>query len=248
MPSYITKQRIKLGRIVHIHTRGKVIRGPFEGVFMPHQLRWGRADLGGMLLGLYESEVVDAVVKEGSRKKWFVDVGAADGFFLLGALVSGVFDRAIAFESDQRSVAAIHRGLALNGVTKRATIFGNAGPDFVESLLSLSSFRVEESLILVDIEGGEYNLLTEHVLQKLSGATIIVELHEFTPEQSRLALDLARLAELMGFHTERIKQQGRNPHHLEELKNLSDNERWLLCSEGRPFEMEWLLMRSSPGE
>ena len=42
------------------------------------------------------------------------------------------------------------------------------------------------------------------------------------------------------FKVEIIKNSARNPF-VEKIENLSDDERWLVVSEGRPNEMEWLL-------
>ena len=37
-----------------------------------------------------------------------------------------------------------------------------------------------------------------------------------------------------------IRNSERNPY-IKNIENLSDDERWLIVSEGRPSEMEWLL-------
>lgn len=78
-----------MGEIVYHHAQGVILRGPFSGTTLPPVLRWGKADLGGMLLGLYESEVVDAVARHTLDKHVLVDVGAADGFFILGRSLPG---------------------------------------------------------------------------------------------------------------------------------------------------------------
>jgi hypothetical protein len=235
-------RRIRVGELVYHLAQGVVLRGPFSGTTLPAVPRWGKADLGGMLLGLYESEVVDAVAQHSRDKHVLVDVGAADGFFILGALYSGAVDRAIGFESDGASVLVIKEGLRLNGFNHEVTMFAEANQSFADTLIGLSDFRAEDCLILVDIEGGEYELLTALTLRKLQGATFIVELHEFTAEHRSASVVLLERFSDARYDIAYINPGSRNPHQIPGLESLSDDDRWLLCSEGRPSEMRWAVM------
>ena len=44
------------------------------------------------------------------------------------------------------------------------------------------------------------------------------------------------------FETKYITQGQRNPNSFKELWMLNDNDRWLLCSEGRGELMKWLVL------
>jgi hypothetical protein len=94
----------------------------------------------------------------------------------------------------------------------------------------------------MDIEGGEYELLNAKSLKALVGACFIIELHEFTDEHRVSSSNLVQLAIQIGYSVSWINATGRNPYGITVLEDFSDHDRWLVCSEGRPNEMRWLVL------
>ena len=47
-------------------------------------MSWSQADLGSILLGIYEKEVLDELEIISKHKSIFCDIGAADGIYGVG--------------------------------------------------------------------------------------------------------------------------------------------------------------------
>lgn len=166
---HIRISRVAAGRkLVRILGSETVQYGAFKGLNLENFVTWGASDRGSQLLGIYEQEVVNLITQLGGLNKTFVDVGAAEGYFAAGVLVNNHFGRAICFEAEEKSRHALGKTLRLNGVANRATIHGTAGSDFVRIVGEDLSFDFGNSVFLMDIEGGEIDLLTQSNLEALS--------------------------------------------------------------------------------
>ena len=202
-------------------------------------LRWGSHDKAAMLLGAYEYEVLVEIEKASINADVFVDIGAADGYFAIGAVFSGLYEKSICFEisSDGRESIAINA--IENNVLDKVEIIGEATTDsLLEVLVNNDPKRL---FLLCDIEGGEFDLFTPEILKALSESTILVEIHDFSDEYRK---SFQRLKEdaLQHFQIREVVQESRNPNVSVIASALHDDDKWLLMSEGRPRAMTWLLL------
>ena len=94
----------------------------------------------------------------------------------------------------------------------------------------------------MDIEGAEFDLLTDTVLASLSTATIIIEVHNWVAEFEQKYADLIRRAAAL-FDVERITSVARDTSQFPELRSFTDDNRLLLCSERRPCLMRFLQLK-----
>ena len=94
-------------------------------------------------------------------------------------------------------------------------------------------------LVLIDIEGNEYNLLNKTNIKYFKNDFLIIELHQFISNSSTKHNKFIQLLKKY-YKIEVIKNSSRNPY-LKEIEHLSDEERWMIVSEGRPCEMSWLI-------
>lgn len=218
----------------------RVAHGPFAGVRLSEESLWG-ADVAAMLLGLYEQEVVARIANR--RKPWdlFINVGAADGFYAVGCLTSGIAMRCIAFESDPRAQEILRATAAANGVLDRLEIRGAAG---TEDLLQIAP--ESDTIVLIDIEGQEFDVLTQAALAHLRGTEVIVEVHEWAVRKADDVERLVETARRAGFFLEWISTGPRDPGAIPEIAHLKDDDRWIICSEGRPRPMRWLRLSPEP--
>lgn len=193
-----------------------------------------------MLLGLYEQEVLTVLERSSRGRRVLIDVGAADGYYAIGALKSELFDRAICFEIDPYGRHVIELQAEANGVGGRILILGEAGCGFLTQARTAQAFDNSEAVMLMDIEGGEFELLTEHMIEEMRGLILIVEIHDF---DSRSSDDVADLITRLQphFSVDVITQSERNPNTFDELSEWSDDDRWLLCSESRRKRMTWIV-------
>lgn len=214
--------------------------GPFRGMRLATESRWSAADRGSMLLGIYEQEILRVLERVSQGRRVLVDVGAADGYYAIGALRSSLFEYVVCFEIDPVGQRVIAQQADFNGVASRITILGEATENFLREARAAHDFDNNEVVVLMDIEGGEFDLLSDHIVEDLKDAVLIIELHDF--EQ----IALSKAAELINrlearFFVSVLTQQDRNPNAFEELCGWSDDDRWLLCSESRQKSMRWLV-------
>ena len=217
---------------------GRVLYGPFRGMKLDRHRWWGDLDLGSQCLGLYEREILALFGRNtsGGQRASFIDIGAADGYYTTGALFSGTFPSAVAFELDPRGQEAIKKSWSLNGSPGRLQVFGQATP---ESLLSLPSDILRGAFVLVDVEGAEFDILSAPVLGGLSTATIVVEIHNWIDDfESRYSTFLEDAFAI--FNIDVIAPEARNVHEYHELRDFTDDNRLLLVSERRPCQMRFL--------
>jgi len=102
-----------------------------------------------------------------------------------------------------------------------------------------SSSVLENSLLLVDIEGYEFELFEKIKMSRLRHTYIVIEIHDFDGESPDKVEDLLSL--LANTHSISVLTTGsRNLDNYVELANFHDNDRWLIVSEGRPSLMKWV--------
>ena len=211
--------------------------GPFKGMRLSSKRWWGSRDRGSQCLGLYEKEVLD-IIKVTPAKGWntFIDIGAADGYYAIGMLSSGLARHAISYELSEEGQATVLDNWELNDSAGTLASHSEATLASLEATLPRD---LVDSLVLIDIEGAEFALLSDKVLKLLSGSTVIVEIHnwvdDFTNKYSEL---LTRLDKW--FQIAPIDRTERPTFHLAELRDLTDDNRLLLTSESRPCVMRFL--------
>jgi hypothetical protein len=235
----VEARRLMLGRMIYNGLGGRVGYGPFRGFHLSEQQIWGQGDLAPKLLGLYEQDVLDRIAAR--QKKWdcVVNLGAGDGYYGIGLVKSDLAARSICFEQSKEGQAAIKLSAESNGVADRVTILGRAEADFLDSP-EFQGVDFSKTLIIIDIEGGEFGLLTHALLDRIQNAEIIIELHgRFVSQDPNFEADFVqRLAKF--FYCEAFSMGQRDLSKIVDLGLLGDSDRWLLCSEGRPFLMRWV--------
>ena len=216
---------------------GVVKYGPFKGLKLNRETWWGKLDLGSQCLGLYEKELLDLI--SGLSKdefSHFIDIGAADGYYATGMLVSSRINHCICFEQSESGQKTILSNWQRNQSPGSLQIFGEAND---KSIGVLSPEVLKRSLVLIDIEGFEFELLTLEFLSKLSLSTIIIEIHNWVDDFIDKYSQLLRNADLY-FDIEMIERLERPTCHLQELRDMTDDNRLLFTSERRPCMMRFL--------
>jgi len=228
-----------LSRKIFAECNGIVRYGPFAGMHWLDNPRRGRSEQGVILLGLYEQEVIENLVKAPEHFRVFVDVGAADGYYAVGLLHSGRVDRSVAFETVSEFREGIARLATENNVSEKITILGTAADSFVD-VLRAQKVVPHETMLLMDIEGAEFKVLTDEVFAFLKDSLIVVETHAHIFADPQGEID--RLIENAS-KTHRVTAWypgPRNPWAIKELDSYAEIDRWILCSEGRFEVQQWL--------
>jgi len=212
-----------------------VAYGPFKGLKFSSDAWWGR-ERASMILGLYEQEVLESLTNIPKKYKTFIDLGAADGYYGIGVLVNNLFENSFCFESTERGQNVIRENAKLNGVADKLLIYGIAEKDFYKVIPDV---QLRNSVLFVDIEGGEFDLLDQDTFKIFKDSIIFIELHDWFFEDANNKLQKLRQDAIEFFDITELTTASRDLSKFPELKDFSDTDRWLICSEGRHKLMAW---------
>ena len=216
----------------------RVAHGPFKGMQLSRQAWWGTKDVSSKLLGVYERQVQAQLETFAAHASVLIDIGAADGYMAIGAVRSGLYERAVCFEISASGRRRLQENAEANGVSDRIEIFGEANRETLDPLLAATV----DAVALCDIEGAEFELLSEDVLETARHIRLIVELHDpFIANGAELKADLLERASRW-FDTAILKSADIQLGRFPELEQFNDTQRLLAFSEGRGRAMEWLVL------
>ncbi|MCA7012775.1 FkbM family methyltransferase [Dickeya dadantii] len=219
--------------------QGKVTFGPFKDLLLTQDSWWGKSDLGSMLLGLYEKEILDFIDNYKEHQfNTFIDIGAADGYYACGMLLSKKVQHAICFEQSEHGREVIAANWHRNGAPGELQVFGEANS---ESLSLIKNIDFHKTLILIDIEGAEFDVLNENFVEKIQGATIIIEVHNWVENFLEKYRNLLKIFDKY-FNVDTLERVERPTAHLDILRDFTDDNRLLLTSEARPCLMRFLIL------
>ncbi|MFM9195310.1 MAG: glycosyltransferase [Planctomycetia bacterium] len=236
LPRFVEAHRQRLSQLLSRHYGNTVAHGPLKGFRLADETSWGGGDRGAMLLGLYEREVLDILAAMVPRRRVLINVGAADGYYGVGLVASGLFASSYCFEMTVDGRRALQASALKNNVTGRVSVRGKAEKTFYESV---PRHDLDDSVLLVDVEGAEFDLIDTRTFHAFARAPVIIELHEWIPD-SAAKIDGLIAAAATTHSVQKIVTGARDLSGFPELKCLDDTNRWLLCSEGRPCVMTWL--------
>ena len=160
--------------------RGRVTAGPFKGMRFPIRQRGDY----GKLLGIYEKCLVPTIDDVIARKpRHVIDVGAEYGYYALGFAMRLPESEVIAYEMDDTRLAPLRRNRSINRLDHRVVLRGEC----TVACLTADLADKEDVFVLMDIEGGEADLLDPERVAGLVKAEMLVELHEmFVPGVTKL--------------------------------------------------------------
>ncbi|WP_353432649.1 hypothetical protein [Polynucleobacter sp. MWH-UH23A] len=233
----IQKRRIQISKTLDELLESTVKYGPFKGLKLSPKTWWGSADRGSMLLGLYEKEVLDSLQNIPKNFNTFIDLGAADGYYGIGVLVNKQFEKSICFEMSEKGRATIKENARLNNVLEKVEIRGIAKYDFYQELCPNTLLN---SVLFIDVEGAEFDLMGKETFKVFSKAIIFVELHDWFFEDGSDKLKKLKNDSAETHNVTELTMRSRDLSIFPELKKLNDDDRWLICSEGRGQLMVWL--------
>jgi len=209
-----------------------VYKGPFKGLKIDN---YHKRKLN-ILLGNFEYDVQRLLYNFAEEKKYstFINIGGADGFYAVGMLKTGFFKNVIVFETLEKYRKRIKKNLERNNL-KGLNIKGHCDSESLNLILDSNP----SSLILCDIEGGEFSLFTDKILKKLSKSTLIIEIHMFNKKSSVEYSNLKNRLNKTHFISE-VKQKYVQAD-IDSLSHLRDLEILMLLNENRRIRGLWLV-------
>ena len=237
----------KLWLVDHLFkiSNDKVMSGPFKGMKLLKKSSWDKKiyefnpDLSSKIVGCYEQEVQSKIVElqKINKKKYFINFGAGEGYFALGVLYSGFFEQSIAFEITDESRNIMIENSKINKLDNRLSIKYSANSSFLKDILD-SGKKLDDIFILSDIEGAEFEIFNDDNLSKLINCNLIIEFHRhpIDDENKKFREKLNKY-----FKVSLLSTSNRSFSDIPLLKELNDDDRWLIASENRPYLMNWFV-------
>ena len=234
----VTLKKKQVGNRIHKIFRGKVASGLYKGMRVSTKENWGN-DIGSKVLGIYEEQIQRSIHKIAREKKitTLINFGAAEGYHLIGPVKKRIIPFGFGIEIDKETRKTLKKNIISNGLTKKIKII--TFEDFKSFKIKSKNKNFAKKLILIDIEGNEYNLLNKTNIKYFKNDFLIIEVHQFMCNSSTKHNKFIQLLKKY-YKIEEIKNSSRNPY-LKKIERLSDEERWMIVSEGRPCEMSWLI-------
>ena len=240
----LDKRKIWLVNHLFSLSSGKVISGLFLGMRLVQKSKWDNkiykfnTDLSSKIIGCYEQEVQNKIaeLQKKNKKKYFVNFGAGEGYFALGVLQGNLFEKSLAFETSDSSRDIMIENSKLNNFQDRLLIKHNADKNFLEDLDS--SFKeISDIFFLVDIEGEEFNIFNDENLKVIQNCNLIIEFHKLHDDKKNQEF-IVKIKKY--FNVEVLTTSNRDFSKISLIRDLNDDDRWLIASENRPYRMIWL--------
>jgi hypothetical protein len=224
-------------------TNKKIINGIYKSVYLNFESHWNILDFASKLLGFYEQQVQEKIIE--LQKKYnltnIVNIGAGEGYHIVSLIKNNFFEKGLAYEIDKEGQNLIKKNLLDNNISDKVTVFGEGNFNSISS--NIKNNELKKTLFLIDIEGNEFKFFNEENINYFNKSFFIIEDHSDLNINNKNELE-KKFFNLITNHFDvtSIKNQGRNPFSLSLLEKFSDDERYLMMSEGRPNDMQWLVL------
>lgn len=236
----IKRTKQKALSILQLKYQNKVAYGLFKGMKLSANSSWDPFSKINQILGTYEEHVLQEILSFKERRiNCFIDIGAADGYFAVGMAYSQTFDNIHAFEISCLGRETILDVARQNKCERLITVNGEANYSKIRELI----LQQKKAVLLIDIEGAEYNFLNLEMLDLLKSCFVICELHPWLTEKGYELQNKLLETASETFDVSVISREIYRPNDYKELDDFTDEERLIIVGEGRHKNMQWLVLK-----
>ena len=238
-PNEIQRAKNKVLNKIILEHGYQVAYGAFKGMKLSKNIYWSKNDLITHILGVYEKHVLKKIIEFSKKGNYpFIDIGASDGYFAIGMAFSKTFKKIYAFEIDERGRKSLNRNIGNNLCKDKVVVDIEANFETLKEIVD----KNKSAVILIDIEGSEFDLLDNKLLRLLSNCYIVCELHPALSanglEKQNMLINNAKAF----FDVSIIQRESYCPNKFSELNEFTDEERLIAFGEGRENNMNWLIL------
>lgn len=213
-----------------------VISGPFEGLSVLPSSHWWGGDIMAKWLGTYE-EPIHLVLKAelAENHDMFVNVGCGDGYYGAGVGFKNKHSELVLFDIAPECSSLVKDICSKNNITNYSFSHDSSAENISRYLK-----KAKNPWLLMDIEGGEAQLLDPLNIPELKYTTIIVEAHDFNVPDitNELRARFERTHCVVNIADTLTRNLTALPAYIE----LDQKTRELIRTENRPTRMNWLYM------
>ena len=215
-----------------------VLNGPFSGMKYPSLKSFGSV-IFPKLLGSYEKEIEVFInyIKNQDYKN-IIDIGCAEGYYAVGLGMKLKKAKVLAFDTDKYAQKQCKKLAKLNNVEI------NINGLFTKALYEKYT-QNKKSLIIMDCEGYEKNLIDNEIASKHQNCDFLIEAHDFIDisitDHILNAFRMTHKIEIIESIDDISKAYS---YEFKELSGMSLLEKKQLLSEYRPTTMRWIFAKS----
>jgi len=238
----IKEKKIELEYKIRKLSKNFITKGNYSNTYLSGKSCWQIFDNCSKYLGLYEEQVQNKIIKEQKKNnlKFLVNFGASDGYHIIGLIKNSFFERGLAFEVNATEKLYLEDNIKKNNLESKIKTFSKA--NFEDVLENIELEDLKKTLFLIDIEGSEFELFNERTIKIFSNSFFIIENHDFMIKNKKLIEKFWSNIKNF-FDYELIHQSSRNPFSIDFLKEFSEDEKWIMMSEMRPQNMNWIFLK-----
>jgi hypothetical protein len=218
----------------------QVVYGPFKGMKLNPKSYWTRHIIANVALGSYETDVQLELqhLKTEFNRNIFIDIGGADGLYAIGVLVNNMFNKTVVFEIEEYGRKAIKNNAIYNQVEDRVIILEEANKKMLKKTIT----EYPDSIILMDIESMEFQLLDIEMINLIKNVPIIIEIHCFSESDKIKYQELKANLNVL-FDLKVINNTKKELDSHKHIFHLTDLQKALILTERRDISAEWLVCR-----
>lgn len=238
--SSVERKKMYLEKKIINITKKIVSHGIYKGIKLNCKSSWGTGDYSSKLLGFYELQIQKKIIelKKKYNLKYLINFGAAEGYHLIGLIKNCHFLSGIAYEASSQERINLNENLYLNDIREKVKILEKANFQYIHD--HFDKKQLDKTLYLCDIEGAEFDLFNLKNLSQFKRSILLIENHDFFIKD-KIKVDIFFNLIKENFKLEILSNGARNPNIIPELDKFKDDDKWLLVSEGRICNQEWLV-------
>jgi len=226
-----------------------VLHGNYKGLKLNYHQYKNDITFVPKMIGTYEKNVQNKLIELSKKYSLsvIVNFGAFDGYHALGLLIKKVYKYALLFEISKKSATFLKENIKKNNLEKKVFLF-NKKANFLD-LNTATPPRFfyqkyndikKKVVFLVDIEGDEFSLFNASNLKYFRNSILLIEIHDaFVKNKRKVRLFNKLLSKY--YVIEPINMNTNYDLSIKEFNYLSEDERLLIVSEGRPILMHWIV-------
>ena len=238
--SFTEKKKYEINNKIINITNKIVTSGPYKNIKLNCNTSWSNEFVSTKLLGLYEEQVQKKIIelKKKYKLNYLINFGSSDGYHLIGLIKNNFFKSGLAYEISSKERKELIKNLEINKIINKVKVFNAANFDYINN--NFNKKILNKTLFLVDIEGNEFCIFNKKNLNFFKNSILIIENHDFFLKGNKIVNDFFKLLK-KNFSINYLLNGSRNPYKIKEISKLNDDERWLIMSEGRICEQNWLI-------
>ena len=222
----------------HIKTDLVVLNGPFSGMKYPSLEACGSV-IFPKILGSYEKEIqifIDYIQNQDYKN--IIDIGCAEGYYAVGLGMKLKKAKVLAFDTDKYAQKQCKKLAKLNNVEI------NINGLFTKALYEKYT-QNKKSLIIMDCEGYEKNLIDNEIASKHQNCDFLIEAHDFIDisitDHIFNAFRMTHKIEVIESIDDISKAYS---YEFKELSGMTLLEKKEILAEYRPTTMRWIFAKS----